>query len=329
VTTPGDFLSIPFSPDLVNAGISYISLSIPRLYRSDNTLLRRQLHATLCNIAAELALRRYLTSKGIHYQTIPSDPLVDPNQYDILITRRHCRLSNYVIHEEKTYQISNDAPPLWFDTPVLFPSKHLASDFIHNHDPLIFTRIEILFTQPQSNNAQNQSSEPVCFIHPLPVHWHQPKYWTEIGDMIFYNGGIFPINIKIGGRNEQGNFLIDEITLPPHDSILYPNSLYSLAYFQMNEAPTGQLTFQCKKFKQNYTIGINQWTNLQIESGKIIFLGYQLADNFRRLARPFNPRIQSLPYPFDESETYLYLPISKLHPLEELIENIRKQQKGG
>jgi hypothetical protein len=328
VTTPGDFLSIPLTPDLVDAGISYISLSIPRLYRSDNTRLRRQLLTTLCNIAAELALRRYLTSKGVHYQTIPSDPMVDPNQYDILITRRHCRLSNYFIQEENAYQLNNNAPPPWFDAPVLFPSKHLASDFIHNHDPLIFTRIEILFNRPQFNNDQNQSSEPACIIHPLPVHWHQPKYWTEIGDLIFYNGSIFPINIKIGGRDEQGSFLVNEISLPPHGYFLYPNRFYSLAYFQMNEYPTGQLTFHCKKFKQNYTISINQWINLQIESGKIIFLGYQPADNFRRLARPFNPRIQSLPYPFDEAETYLHLPISKLSPLEELIENIKKQQKG-
>ncbi|MFO3796597.1 MAG: hypothetical protein ACK8QZ_04840, partial [Anaerolineales bacterium] len=65
--SPQDFISLPYTPDLTEAGITYACRSLAYTYNRMGIRLFERLRRIVAGIAVELALRRWLHAQGVPF----------------------------------------------------------------------------------------------------------------------------------------------------------------------------------------------------------------------------------------------------------------------
>src|SRR5512146_2431748 len=78
--TATDFVCVPYSPDLTQAGISYACRSLPHTYDRMGGSPFDRLRRIVTGIAVELAFRRYLSGRDVPFDVKGATPFTAPDR---------------------------------------------------------------------------------------------------------------------------------------------------------------------------------------------------------------------------------------------------------
>lgn len=80
-----DFLNLPYTPDLTEAGIAYASQVILKTYDQQIIGQIKNLQKIVAEIATELAIRRHLVAQEVPHDIINVTHFSNPDKYDIVL----------------------------------------------------------------------------------------------------------------------------------------------------------------------------------------------------------------------------------------------------
>jgi hypothetical protein len=266
--TRSDFIPLPFTPDLMQAGILFAcrELAFGRIQESGS---QEQLRQLVGDIAVELAFRHYLDELRLRFKTHEDRPVSLPGKGEVILGGRGCHLVNRLVDPHTSSRMDADLGP-YLRSSVGLPPSELSSDRLADHDLLVFTFIKLRKSNPQA-------ASPGFLLYRFPASWSNlslpPSIQSRQG-----------IQVELGGRGAGGEALNEVLHLLPGEAASSSRIFRSLAYLSI-QRPVPKYLFVSLPGRKPLQIEPGQWQNLWLEVGEILLAGYIPVGEFRRHAR--------------------------------------------
>jgi hypothetical protein len=324
--TLSDFVHIPYTPDLTEAGILYACrcLALDRVQASNLDLA--PLRRLSAEIAADLSLRRYLAQEHISYKILDAEPFTHPDRNEIILGGRPCHVINTLIRRKEQIDRIEGNPAMLLPTPASLPEAALTSERWGYQDLLIFT-----FTLTKPKLARGASSivqtdgKTDYLIYILPKSWRNTRIEFATLGLEIQNASNGEVTLELGGQTSNRDFVSQFIRLPSRQSVIAVQGFSRLAYLGTRHAPTATISLHDRRRQHSLHIPSDHWGNLEVDGVEIILAGYIEVGEFRR--RAHRPRHSALPREIDGYPSQgPSIPIQDLLPLPELIAWLRRIQ---
>ncbi len=325
--TPADLLTLPYTPDLTQAGIAYACRSLPHTYDRMGGNPVHRLRRIVAGKAVELAFRRYLGKEGIPFDTLGATPFTDPDRYDVALGGRRCDIKSFQITDKEKILRARRDPEYILSAAALVPSDQLASDHLNDNDLYIFAFFYALITQDQDDLKRAVAAgQPIYLIYSFPAAWAQPDPWRSLGPLALKTDLPSSITLELGGQDSQRGFQIEEITLLPRIRQKVKQDYYSLAYCHAPQAPEGQVGIHSPRLAHTLLIQPEEWGNIWVYGIEIILVGYMTRGEFRRRASDLPANSRVLQYPRTRTHNG-FVPVRRLRPLADLFERTKEWEE--
>jgi hypothetical protein len=322
--TTSDFITLPYTPDLTQAGIAYACRSLPHTYNRMGGSRIERLRRIVGGIAVELAFRRYLSSRDVPFDTLGATPFTEPDRYDVSLGRRRCDVKSFLIFQKPEISRIRQEPGRLLTGSALVPSDQLASDHLQDRDIYIFAFVTALVTERQEElERARHAGQPIYLIHPFPEAWNQPTAWASLGRLALKSEAGQEIDLEIGGQGQNREFLAESIHLPSGASALARHDFYSVAYIHVSEPAQGRIGLHSPARRSTRVIPPADWGNIWVYGMQIILTGYMTRGEFRSRARPLPAGSSVLQYRRTRTEN-MALSIGELRPLGDLFERVKE-----
>ncbi len=317
-----DLLSLPYTPDLTQGGIAYACRSLAYTYNRMGGSPHDRLRRIVGGVAVELALRRHLGEQAVPFDVLGATPFTDPDHYDVSLGGHRCDLKSFLITRRKQISAIHRDPGLILQAPALVPLDQFSAEGHSGQDLYLFAFLLALTTPSAGDLAQAlQAGQPVCLIHPLPDEWARPAIWAPL-DLALKSEGAHPIPVEIGGQDGERSFVTLQLELPPRRRIPVEQAFYSLAYLHASRRPEGRIGLSSPRHAAPTLIPPHAWGNIWIYGLSILLAGWITHEEFHRKARVLPAGSPTFQYARTRTKN-LALPISELHPLDELFAQVR------
>jgi hypothetical protein len=322
-----DFITIKYTPDLTQTGITYACKSLPYTYDRMGGSLFNRLRRIVTGVAVELAFRRHLNQDGIPHDSLGATPFTDPDRYDIAIGRRRCDIKSFMIAKKDRIRLIRSEPRQLLAAQALVPVDQMASDHLKDDDLYVFAFLTALIT-PNQRSLQKalDADQPVYLIYALPKIWSRPEQWKSLGTLALKSDASQTIKLELGGQDEDHKFIKEQMILNPRERMLAKQKFYTLSYLYSPRLPDGFLGVHSSEIAETRLIKPIEWGNIWIYGMEIIFAGYIPRGEFRKNAvrLPVGSRI--FQYSRTRTENFT-LPIANLHPLGDLFKRAKSWEK--
>ncbi len=322
--TASDFIRIPFTPELTQAGITCALRSQKLFINHESQSPYDLLQQSIFQASAELALRRYLVAEKIPHNSIDIHPLSKPEKYEISIGGRYCSIQVYPLIHKKSIRRLIHAPEEWLSLPVFIPRKELIREPISHYDLLIFA-FTIALTARKGSLLLNvlKSNRPVYLASVLPSHWSQPKRWTSMGELEVKSNSSQSVELELGGYNCEKCFHTEQLTLPPKQRISTKDVFHALTYLHPDLVPDGQIGIYSPRLDVTWLVSPINWVNVWVYGMEIVLTGYLPRSEFIHCAHPLAGGTQILPNLVTPVNA-LGVNVSSLLPLYDLFDQAKK-----
>ena len=325
--TASDLLTLPYTPDLTQAGIAYACRSLPHTYNRMGGSPIYRLRRIVAGKAVELAFRRHLGKEGVPFDTLGATPFTDPDRYDVALGGRRCDIKSFQIFDKAKILQARRDPEYILSAAALVPSDQLASDHLNDTDLYIFAFVHALITQDENDLKRAiAAGQPVSLIYPFPAAWAQPDPWRSLGSLALKTDLPSAITLELGGQDSQRSFQTEELTLLPRTRQKAKRDYYSLAYLHAPYAPEGRVGIHSPELAQTRLIQAEEWGNIWVYGMEIILAGYMTRGEFRRRARDLPANSRVLQYPRTRTHNG-FLPVRRLRPLAGLFERAKEWEE--
>jgi len=322
--TASDFIRLPFTDDLTQAGIEYAVRSLPHTYDrmggSDFSRLRR----IVSGIAVELAFRRYLTSQAIPHDTLGATPFTDPDRYDLALGGRRCDLKSFQIFSRARISRLRADPSILLKAAALVPADQFAAAHLSDEDLYLFAFATGLVTAHQSDVKRAlEAGKPLYLMQVFPSDWTNPARWASLGRLALKLEAGPEVELELGGQTAQREFCVERLRLVPHRRTTLTVDFYSLAYLRVTHIPLGRLGVYSPALRQTYIVQPHQWGNIWVYGMSIWMVGYMTRGEFRRQAcfLPSDSRVLQYNRTRTPNQS---VPVANLHPLADLFARLRQ-----
>jgi hypothetical protein len=321
--TASDFIRLPFTPDLTQAGIAYACRSLAYTYDRMGGSPVERLRRITSGIAVELAFRRRLIAAGVPHDNSGRTPFTDPDHYDIALGGRQCDLKSYQVSRiGEIHRVSQD-PGYLLEAAALVPCDQAVSENRHESGLYIFAfSTARMIEKPGEVKQSLRDGQPACLVHIMPQTWAQPATWAPLGDLVFKAEAGESLAIELGGQGKNRDFQTERFDLQPGERVQARNTYFSLAYLRTGQIVSGRVGVHSPALKRTHLVPPGDWGNIWIYGMEIIFTGYTTQEEYRRLAQflPAGSRVQQ----YNRTRTdNLSLPIRALHPLGDLFDRVK------
>lgn len=324
--TQHDFIHIPFQPEFTQSGIDYALCSLPYTYDRMGGSRFERLRRIVAGKAVELAFRSWLEKNDIRHDILGTTPFTRPDRYDLAIGGRRCDLKSFQFFSREMITRLKREPALLLGAAALVPSDQLSSDHLTDDDLYVFAFLSALVTTRLDEIAlPEEAGQPVCIIHPLPEDWARPNPWGQLGKMALKADVNAPINVEVGGQGEGRDFIVVRVALPPRERVALPERFYSVAYLRAQALPTGRIGLASQGLGRAQIIEPHEWGNIWVYGMNMVFTGYITHGEFRRCAESLPAGSRVFQYARTRTHNH-FLPIEQLHPLDELMVQVRGWQ---
>jgi hypothetical protein len=321
--TPSDFVHLPFSPDLSEAGAAYACQSLAEGHERVGGSPVASLQNSASTVAAELAFRRYLTGQAVPYSVIGSTPFTHPNQYNVALGGHRCIIKNFLVtHHNQLTRIRRE-PGTLLRSPVAFPSDLFASEEASPDDLYVFSFLlgTTAIAKVDLEKAMT-AHQPVFLIHRLPGTWARPGAWLPLDDLALKSECATALTIELGGLDSGHNFTTTTFELPPKKLVRVDKCFHSLGYVRCLSRASARVGLQSARHGVPYIIPAYAWNNLLVYGMDIILAGWLPHTEFGRKASRFNAEMYI--NQFDRTHTKnLLVPVVELNPLSILLKSVR------
>ena len=321
--SPSDFVFLPYTQDLTQAGIQYAVRSLAHTYNRMGGGPANRLRRIVGGKAVELAFRRHLIERNVPFDNLGSTPFTDPDHYDISLGGRRCDLKSFLIYQRERIHRLQRQPETLMQTSALVPADQLAASHFSERDIYIFAFSAALVTrQAQEVRKALQAGQPAYFIHAMPPRWSQPVPWGSLGELSAKSAASYTVEAELGGQLENHNFSSEYLALEPLTKSRLASDFFSLAYLHVAQLPDGQLGVHSPRLKQTYLVDLQDWDNIWVYGIQIILAGWITRSEFRRRAQylPAGRRV----YQYARTRTPNWaLALSELNPIKVLFDQVK------
>ncbi len=323
---PEDFVAIPYTSDLTEAGIAYACRSLAYTYNRMGTRLLERLRRIVAGVAAELALRRWLHAQKIPFDTLGETDFTRPDRYDIALAGHRCDLKTFLITRRAQIQALRRDPQQLLQAQALVPlDQHRSHQ--HAQDIYLFAFIYALLTQSEAEIRKAQKrSQPFYWIYPLPKAWSRPKIWSPLAPLVLKSEEDTPLLLEIGGQTADGSFFSRRLELPPRTRFVLDEPFFSLLYVHAQTRPQGRVGIRSAVRSDACIIQSLDWGNIWVYGLEIHLVGWTTWEEFDLQARALPAGSAVLQYQRTRTRN-LALPVAKLRPFTHLLERARTWER--
>jgi len=316
--TASDFLTLPYTPDMTQAGIQYARQSLPYTYDRMGGNRFTRLRRIVAGKAVELAFKRQLNDKEIPHDMLGSTPFTNPDHYDIAIRGRRCDIKSFMLTDKKRITEIRKAPQKLLSAQALVPVDQMKNEHLIDEDIYVFSFLTALLTPNQEAVKKAVAAgQPIYMIHALPKKWARPNNWGSLGKLAVKSNMETTIKLEFGGQDEERQFQSEHLILPPQMRKTTKQQFSALSYLYTPNFPDATIGLHSSTLEETYLVEMLAWRNIWVYGMDIIFGGYITRGEFRKNAVRLPVGRRVFQYPQTRTENFA-LPISELHPLMEL-----------
>jgi hypothetical protein len=327
-----DFISIPFTPDLSQAGIRRACqrLALNKLPTDEDRLAG--LIQCQYQTALELAFLRYLQENEVPFEQRAPAPLTAPEDLDLVLGGRRVRLRNFPITGKNQIRRLLREPEFILNGWARLPQEHGEVDARRADDVYVFAFIAALVAQ-QGHEFKRalRAQQPVYLLHLLPEAWALRGDYPSLDHLALKADGEQDVRLELGGQGAGGQnagrqFYSEWINLPPRQRVQTQAEFHSLAYLHAVQLPEGRTGVYSPALDQLHIVGPDNWFNVWVYGMRIVLTGFIPRHEFQRKAYLVTQAEASLEM---EAAPYLKLPIAQLYPMQALFEQARLWKSPG
>ncbi len=316
--TTADFITLPYTPDMTQAGIKYACQSLPYTYDRMGGNRFNRLRRIVAGKAVELAFKRHLNNAEIPHDMLGATPFTDPDHYDIAIGGRRCDIKSFMLLQKKRIRTVRKEPQRLLGAQALVPVDQMKSDQLIDDDIYIFAFLTALITPNQRTLKKAVAAgQPIYMIHALPKKWARPDQWGALGELAVKSNMATPIKLELGGQNEQHKIQTEHLILNPQIRVAAKQKFSTLSYLHTPNFPDGTIGVHSSNMDETYLVEPLDWSNIWVYGMNVIFGGYMTRGEFRKNAIRLPVGSPVFQYARTQTENYA-LPIQDLRPLNEL-----------
>jgi hypothetical protein len=319
-----DLITIPYTPDLTEGGITYACRSLPHIYDQLSGSSFSRLRSITASIAVELAFRRYLNQQNIPFDIKSYEPFTNPDRYDVSLGGHRCDLQSFLISYRSQISALRADHSLILKAPAMVPLDQYSMDGHSSNDIYIFAFLTgLIAASPDEVNKAARAEQPVCLIHTMPNAWTRPQVWIPLGPLILKSESDQTLSLIIGGQNASRQFLTHTLELLPNTRYNLDVDFFSVAFIQVKFKPNARLGIYSPSRKETYLIESNEWSNIWIYGIDIYLTGWISRLEFRQRAVLIKEGSRVFQYGHTH-EKHLAVSIADLKPLSELFDHVRE-----
>ena len=320
--TAEDLISLPYTPDLTQSGISYACRSLPHAYDRVGGSRFDSLRRIVVGVSVELAFRRYLAQQNIPFDVQGTMPFTDPDRYDVSLGGHRCDLRSFLIsHREQITSMRSD-PAQILQAPGLVPVDQSSGDAWSSGDIYLFAFLAgLIASSPEDVGRASRAGQPLYLLHAMPANWVRPQAWMALGPLALKSESSEPIIVEIGGQDAAREFISCSVEVPPFQRVQIERDFHSVACVHVNSVPGARLGIHSPARRETHLIRPAEWGNIWIYGMRIYLAGWITREEFRQ--RACLVQKGSRVFQYDRTRTKnLAVPISDLHPLPELMSRV-------
>ncbi len=321
--TASDFLCLPYTPDLTEAGISYACRSLAHAYDRMGSSPFDRLRRMVVRTSIELAFRRHLAQQNVPFQVKGAAPFGEPDRYDVLLGGHRCDVRSFLISYREQIRSVHADPAQLLNATALVPLDQYAGDERAPTDLFLFAFLTgLVAASPVEVQKAESAGSPVYLVHAMPPAWARPQAWIPLGPLAIKSEADEPLTVELGGQNGAREFVTRSMVLPPHKRMEVDGDFHSLAYVHVANKPEKRLGIHSPSRGETYLIQPIDWGNVWVYGLRIYLTGWITREEFRQRASllPEGSRV----FQYDRTRTKnLAVPIADLRSLPELLGRAR------
>ena len=323
MVTETDFIAIPFTPDMTQAGIQYARKSLPYTYDRMGGDRFKRLRRIVAGKAVELAFKRHLNNEEIPHDILGSTPFTDPDHYDIAIGGRRCDIKSFMLTHKKRIREVRKEPQRLLSAQALVPVDQMKSEHLTDDDIYIFSFLTALLTPNQDALKKAVAAEqPIYMIHALPKKWARPDPWGSLGELAVKSNMATSLKLELGGQDVEHKFQSEHLMLHPQTRVAAKQKFSTLSYLYTPNFPDGTIGLHSSKMDETYLVDPLDWSNIWVYGMEITFGGYITRGEFRQNATRLSVGSRVFQYARTQTENFT-LTIQDLRPLNELFKRAK------
>lgn len=319
-----DFLHLPYTRDLTEAGIAYALRSLPQTYHRAGGSPYDKLRRTVASVAVELAFRRCLSERNVPFEVKGASPFTEPNRYDVSLSGRRCEVkSSFISHRDQISEMKR-SPQVILNAPALVPSDQNAAEGHSDRDIYLFAFLSGLAAASQEDLKKAiGAGQPHYLAHVMPDSWMRPAAWNPLGTLVVKSEAEEAITLELGGQTEGREMRSFEVAIPPRRRVEIPNEFFTLAYIHIKTPSNAKVGIHCSQWRETRLIGEADWGNIWVYGMDILLAGFLTRGEFNRKAKPVPEGARVFQYERTRTKN-LAVPVSELRSISELFERIKE-----
>jgi len=310
--TASDFIHLPYTLDLTQAGMAYACRSLAYTYNRMGGSQFDRLRRIVVGKAVELAFRRFLVARQI-------PPFTDPDHYDIALGGWRCDIKSFLLHRKRQISMARKQPGSLLKARALVPVDQVETASLDAHKLYVFAYVSALLApKGQSLARAHEAGQPIYSLYPFPPAWSRPTPWKPLTPLALKTDLDTAISIEIGGQSSQRQFQTELLHLSPRQRVETQKEYYSLAFLRTEDLFHGRIGVYSKGLEQLHLIPAEAWENIGVYGLGIQLCGYMPAAEFLARGQEIPPGSKAFPYTRTRTRN-IALPVAELHPLSDLL----------
>lgn len=322
--TTSDFIHLPYTRDLTEAGIAYAVRSLAYTYNRVGGSPHDRLRRIVAGVAVELAFRRYLSEHEIPYDVKGATPFTEPDRYDVSLGGRRCDIKSFLITYREQISQMRRSPQIVLSAPALVPSDQNAAEGHLDSDIYLFAFLSGLTAASQDDLQRVvHAKQPYYLIHAMPDSWARPAAWNPLGALVLKSDSEQSQIVEIGGQDAGREMRSLSVEIPPHRRVQIDTGLFSLAYIHLKSIPDARIGVHSPSRGETYIINPLDWGNIWVYGLDILLTGFLTREEFN--SRAYFVHEGARVFQYDRTRTKnLAVNVCDLKPLSELFERVKE-----
>jgi hypothetical protein len=311
-----DLVTLACDPTILSAGITFACRAHLQDFQTRSKVPISSIRRRCANAISNIAFRRWLASKDIPYDIVPTSPLTEPNEHHITIGGRKVDIVTNLITNRQAIRRLYERPQSLLQFEISIPAELQSQELGSPNDLLAFSLLfaHISTSPPQTRNRMNASE--MIFLLAIPPRriWRQQRPWSALGVLILSSQDPQPISLDLYALLADHSPALERVTIPAGQAIELSRDWHNLLYMHTSRMPNTTLRFHSPARKANWFVTPSQWSNLCFYDTQFMMVGWMTRNEFSRISAS-----QTL----EDQERFRcrktsHIPIRKLRPLSDL-----------
>lgn len=317
--SPADFLHLPYTPDLTEAGIAYALRSLTHMYEREGSPLYGRLRRLVASVAVELAFRRHLSQENIPFEVKASTPFSDRERFDVVLNGHRCDIKSFLISRRRQIGEIRSNPAVLMDAPALVPSDSHAGDG-HSYSDLYLFAFMTGLTAASQTDLQKvlAKKQPHHLVHVMPSAWRMPNQWSPLGALTLKSESAEELIVEAQGQDQAREMKRETVCLPPGVKVKLDGSFYSIASLHVRRIPEARVGIRSERMDEAHIVAPQDWENIWVYGMDILMVGYVAYEEMGRRAALLHPNTRTFQYGHIHVKN-LAMPVSRLKPMRTLL----------